>query len=181
MRIEEQASVLVRDTPRSMLDEAIQDVINEDDCYWRSAELAIWYRENTDAPVSACNMAAGLIYRRSESSIRDRVRVYHAVPEGLREELEFLTSSYWRECAVSDDLQATVDRANQVSGHYYAYGKLPSIDTVRSWWNNEKADLVWRQRLGSVKSLIEKIIADPQTNRQIVRACDLLLRRINSA
>ena len=168
-RIEQHASDLVRDTPQYVKDKIAQNVYNSDLAYFHSAELSLEYRRTTGKPKSACNLAAGLLYGVAESTIRDRVRVFLAVPVDMREEIS-MPASYWREACTGTggDEFKLIENVTQIMEHRDAYGQLPSIDTVRGWNSKHNGILVWRSRLESLLTTIEKLIHDPLAPSKIV-------------
>lgn len=169
MRIEEIASGIVNKTISGIKEKARRDVVNADVAYWASGELAVAYREQyPDEPVSACNMAAGLLYSCAEATIRDRVRVFLAVSEDMRAEIS-MPASYWREACTGTggDTDKLLENVGQIMEHRDAYNQMPSIDTVRGWSSKHNHLLVWKSRLISLITTAEKIVFDEQTPKKI--------------
>ena len=168
MRIEEHSAELVRDTPQYVKDKIAQNVYNSDLAYWHSAELSLEYRRTTGKPKSACNLATGLLYGCAEATIRDRVRVFLAVPADMREEIS-MPASYWREACTGTggDTDKLLENVTQIMEHRDAYSALPSIDTVRGWNSEHNHLLVWKSRLISLITTAEKIVFDEQTPKKI--------------
>lgn len=169
MRIEEHAAELTRDTPQYVKDKIAQNVYNSDLAYWHSAELSLEYRRTTGKPKSACNLATGLLYGCAEATIRDRVRVFLSVPIGMREEIN-MPASYWREACTGTggDEFKLIENVTQIMEHKEAWGSMPSIETVRGWNSPKNGMLVWKARIESLLTTIEKLLHDPLVPSKIV-------------
>lgn len=169
MRIEEHAAELTRGTPQYVKDKIAQNVYNSDLAFWHSAELSLEYRRTTGKPKSACNLAAGLLYGVAEATIRDRVRVFLSVPQDMRDEIT-MPASYWREAVTGTDgdQMKLIENVTQIMEHREAYNQMPSIDTVRGWNSPKNGLLVWKSRIASLLTTIEKLLHDPLTPKKIV-------------
>lgn len=150
---------------------AALDVMNADSEAWNSARLAARLVSDdeivSELSKSAVYRAVANLYKRSDQTIKRRVKAALLIPEGVVEAHPQLSFSYWRACADAkhrgDGLESALDIVWMIERETERYGKMPSVRTVESWVyrdGNEPIKTVWKSRADGISDQLEKIIHD---------------------
>lgn len=150
---------------------AAWDIMNADAEAWNSARLAARLVSDDEIVAelskSAVYRAVANLYKRTDSTIRRRVKAALIIPEGVVEAHPQLSFSYWRTCADAkhrpEPLESVLDIVWMIERETERFGKLPPVSTVESWVyrdGNERVKTVWMSRAEGIDSQLEKIIHD---------------------
>jgi len=137
--------------------------VNEDKCRWESGDMSMELVDEwgENYPKTAIRMALAWTFGVSEGTIRDRERVSRAVDAPRRASHPLISHRMWRIAIAATEPGNVIA---QIEGYYDAYTRLPSIDQVLGWRNEDGFSPVflWQMRASRLKSYADKIIYDDQ-------------------
>ena len=167
---EAQSKAIISLMPDNLLSKHQNLAQMQENAYWGSGELSLelqkrYYPEYSKA---ACRKVVGQIYSIAGNTVRDRERVFAAVPVELRNALPFLQFSHWRNI-----IPATQEKANNMviesAVMFEMEGKGPTVDQIISWRENEAMDATppWIYRLQAGLEKLEMVRDDPRADPRI--------------
>ena len=180
---ESQSKALLSVAPSKLLNRHTNLARMQEEAYWGSGELSIELQETYYPRFSkaAIRKTVGEIYSIAINTVRDRERVFIAVPTALRNALPYLKFSHWRNI-----VPAGKEKAEQMVWEcvalYNAEGKGPSVDQILSWRDCKRMDATppWIYRFQDGLEKMEMVRDDPRADPQIRMIFDKAITDVES-
>ena len=180
---ESQVAEILLVMPVELLDHHKNMAQMQENAYWSSGELSMELIEKyyPDFSKAAIRRVVGNIYSISTNTVRDRERVAASVPVELRNALEFLKFSHWRNL-----IPAGQERANNIlwesAAMFEAEGKGPSVDQILAWRDSKSMDATppWIYRLQDGLEKLEMVRDDSRSDPRIRLICEKTIEEIES-